>query len=209
MQKIKSYKSSDRGQVEGRLEAARSLSTPAILACFPARITCSRSGKSPLRYGSKTKKERQGGWQAKSNPVARKGIKAMDFNSELNCTGSEFNFTGKALTLADLEQAAIRETHEPLSGGARESWEYSGFDRDCEWKAVLTGSEAVLVTDESRDLNVAGIYPDMDTFILWLEQTYEERQNEAEKERRFREQLKLEPAATSATSAASNESTAR
>ena len=92
-----------------------------------------------------------------------------------NKRGSEFNFTGRVLTLADLEQAAVRETHEPLSDGARESWEYFGFDRDCEWKAVLTGSEAILITDESRALNMADVHPDIDSFILWLEGSHEER----------------------------------
>ena len=87
----------------------------------------------------------------------------------------EFNFTGKVLTLADLEQA-VAATNETLSDGARDSWNYFGFDRKHEWKAVLTGSEAVLVTDESRNLNMAGVYPDIDTFILWLEETFEGRQ---------------------------------
>ena len=104
-----------------------------------------------------------------------------------NTTGSEFNFTGRVLTLADLERAAVRETHEPLSDGARESWEYFGFDRDCEWKAVLTGSEAILITDESRALNMADVHPDIDSFILWLEGSHEERAIEAEKERLFQE----------------------
>ena len=95
------------------------------------------------------------------------------FNNE--STGEEFKFTAKVLTLADLEQAAANE---PLSDGARESWNYFGFDRDCEWKAVLTGSEAILVTDENRDLNMAGVYPDWDSFILWLEESHEERWKE-------------------------------
>ena len=99
----------------------------------------------------------------------------------------ECTFTGKVLTLADLEQPAVRETHEPLSDGARESWNYFGFDRKHEWKAVLTGSEAILVTDEGRDLNMAGVHPDVDSFILWLEDTHEERAIEAEKERQFME----------------------
>ncbi len=100
----------------------------------------------------------------------------------------EFSFTGNVLTLADLEQAAIEETKEPLSDGAKESWDYFGFDREYEWKAVMTASEAILITDESYDLNRADVYPDTDTFILWLEGSHEERQKEAEKERRFKEQ---------------------
>ena len=100
----------------------------------------------------------------------------------------EFSFTGNVLTLADLEQAAIEETKEPLSDGAKESWDYFGFGREHEWKAVKTGSEAILITDESHDLNMADVYPDIDTFILWLEGSHEERQKEAEKERRFKEQ---------------------
>ena len=99
----------------------------------------------------------------------------------------EFSFTGKVLTLADLEQA-VAATNETLSDGARDSWNYFGFDRKHEWKAVLTGSEAVLVTDEAMDLNMAGVHPDMDSFILWLEETSEERRIETEKERQFMEQ---------------------
>ena len=91
-------------------------------------------------------------------------------------TGSEFSFTGKVLTLADLEQAAIRETKEPLSDAARESWDYFGFDRKNDWKAVLTGSEAILVTDENRDLNWACVHPDFESFILSLEESHEERE---------------------------------
>ena len=115
------------------------------------------------------------------------------FNNDL--TGEEFKFTAKVLTLADLERAAIEETKEPLSDGARESWNYFGFDRHCEWKAVLTGSEAILITDENRDLNMAGVYPDFDSFILWLEESHEERMKEAEKERRFKEQQAQQQAA--------------
>lgn len=108
----------------------------------------------------------------------------------------EFNFTGKVLTLADLEQAAIEETHEPLSDGARESWNYFGFDRDCEWKAVLTGSEAILVTDENCDLNMAGVYPDTETFIIWLEESHEERWKERTAEATATEQTATEQTAT-------------
>ena len=95
------------------------------------------------------------------------------FNSE--STGKTFSFTGKTLTLADLERA-----NEPLSDAARESWDYFGFDRDDEWKAVLSGSEAILVMDEGCDLNLAGVYPDTDSFILWLEASHEERQKMGE-----------------------------
>ena len=99
-----------------------------------------------------------------------------------------YNFVGTALTLADLEQAAIRETKEPISNSARESWEYFGFGREHEWKAVMLGSQAILITDESQDLNMSDVCPDIDTFLLWLEGSHEERQKAAEKERRFQEQ---------------------
>ncbi len=103
----------------------------------------------------------------------------------------EYKFTGKVLTLADLEQAAAT-TNEPLSDCAKESWDYFGFDRKHDWKAVLTGSESVLVTDESMNLNMACVHPDVDSFILWLEETHEERQIETEKERQIREQQATE-----------------
>ena len=106
----------------------------------------------------------------------------MEFFSD-ESTGKTFSFTGKTLTLADLERATANE---PLSDGARESWDYFGFDRDNEWKAVLSGSEAILIMDEGRDLNLAGVYPDTDSFILWLEACHEERERENEKERRFK-----------------------
>ena len=95
-----------------------------------------------------------------------------------------YNFVGEALTLADLEKAAAT-TKSPLSDGARESWEYFGFGREHEWKAVMLGSQAILITDESQDLNMADVCPDIDTFLLWLEGSHEERQKAAEKERRF------------------------
>ena len=99
------------------------------------------------------------------------------FNSE--STGKEYTFTGKTLTWSDLERAAANE---PLSDAARESWDYFGFDRDGEWKAVLSGSEAILVMDEGYDLNLAGVYPDIDTFIIWLEGSHEKRQKVAERQ---------------------------
>ena len=99
-----------------------------------------------------------------------------------------YNFVGTALTLADLEKAAIEETRKPLSDGARELWDYFGFDREDEWKAVLTDSNGVLITEESQDLNMANIYPNIDSFIIWLEESHDERQKAAEKERRFQEQ---------------------
>ncbi|MBQ3457693.1 MAG: hypothetical protein IJG30_01905 [Synergistaceae bacterium] len=95
-----------------------------------------------------------------------------------------YNFVGEALTLADLEKAAAT-TKSPLSDGARESWEYFGFGREHEWKAVMLGSQAILITDESQDLNMTDVCPDIDTFLLWLEGSHEERQKAAEKERRF------------------------
>lgn len=104
----------------------------------------------------------------------------------------EFDFTGNALTLADLEQAAIEETKESLSDSARDSWSYFGFDRKNEWKAVLTGTRAILVTDEAMDLNMASVFPDTDSFICWLEETSAERREEEEKERLFNEQQQQE-----------------
>ena len=106
----------------------------------------------------------------------------MEFDK---CTGSEFKFTGKVLTLADLEQAAISETKEPLSDAARESWDYFGYDRKNDWKAVITCSGAVIVTDENRDLNWGCVYPDIESLILSLEETHEERERENEYERQI------------------------
>ena len=45
---------------------------------------------------------------------------------------------------------------------------------------MLSGSEAILVMDEGRDLNLAGVYPDTDSFIMWLEANHEERQKMGE-----------------------------
>ena len=112
----------------------------------------------------------------------------MEFFSD-ESIGKTFSFTGKTLTLADLERATANE---PLSDAARESWNYFGFDRDDEWKAVLSGSEAILIMDEGRDLNLAGVYPDTDSLILWLEASHEERERENEKERRFKERKQQE-----------------
>ena len=111
----------------------------------------------------------------------------MKYSDEL--TGNEFSFTGKVLTWADLEKAIGNDS---IIDGVRASWDYFGFDKRHEWKAVLIGDEAILVTDESRDLNMAGIYPDMDTFILWLDMVNDDRVKEDEKERRFRERQQLE-----------------
>ena len=87
-----------------------------------------------------------------------------------------YNFVGEALTLADLEKAAIKETRKPLSNSAKKSWDYFGFDRADEWKAIMTDTGGILITEESQDLNMANIYPNIDSFILWLEETCEERQ---------------------------------
>ena len=43
------------------------------------------------------------------------------------------------------------------------------------WRAVQSGSYAVGVMDESLDLNTSTILADVDNFILWLEETYDER----------------------------------
>lgn len=84
----------------------------------------------------------------------------------------------KALRLSDL--GAISEK-------AKASWEYFGFDQVARpgslcakygwdgWRAVLSGSEAVIVMDESLDLNTSTILADMDDFILWLEESYDDR----------------------------------
>ena len=88
-------------------------------------------------------------------------------------------FKGKALRLADLGE---------ISEKAKASWDYFGFEDIAEpgslcgkygwegWRAVLSGSEAVIVMDESLDLNMSTIFPDVDDFILWLEESYEERE---------------------------------
>ena len=72
---------------------------------------------------------------------------------------------GKALKLADLGE---------ISEKAKASWDNFGFDQVAE-PAVLSGSEAVIVMDESLDLNTSTIFADVDDFILWLEETYDDR----------------------------------
>ena len=74
-------------------------------------------------------------------------------------------FTGRTLALSDLGR---------LSRKAKASWDYFGFDprERYGWSALLSGSEAVIVTDESHDLNTSTIFPDMDEFINWLEEIY-------------------------------------
>ena len=88
-------------------------------------------------------------------------------------------FKGKELKLKDLGE---------ISEKAKASWDYFGFDQVAKpgtlcarygfngWRAVFSGSEAVIVTDESLDLNTSTIFPDLDDFILWLEETYDERE---------------------------------
>ena len=78
------------------------------------------------------------------------------------------SFTGKTLALRDLGK---------VSRKVKASWEYFGFDprERYGWSALLNGSGAVIVTDESYDLNMSTIFPDVDKFISWLEMIYEER----------------------------------
>ena len=75
-------------------------------------------------------------------------------------------FKGKALRLADLGEISEKAV-EPRSLCAKYGWDG--------WRAVLSGSEAVIVMDESLDLNTSTIFPDTDDFIFWLEETYDER----------------------------------
>ena len=75
----------------------------------------------------------------------------------------------KALRLSDLGA---------MSEKAKASWDYFGFDQVAEpetlcakygrdgWRAVVSGSEAVIVMDKSLDLNMSTIFADMDDFIL-------------------------------------------
>ena len=75
-------------------------------------------------------------------------------------------FKGRTLALSDLGR---------VSWKAKVSWDYFGFD-PCErygWSALLSGSEAVIVTDETHDLNMSMIFPDVDEFVNWLEVAYE------------------------------------
>lgn len=86
---------------------------------------------------------------------------------------------GKALRLSDLGE---------MSEKAKASWANFGFDQVAEpgslcaeygwdgWRAVLSGSDAVIVMDESLNLNKSTIFADVDDFILWLEETYDERE---------------------------------
>ena len=88
-------------------------------------------------------------------------------------------FKGKALKLKDLGE---------ISEKAKASWDHFDFERVAApgtlcamyglngWRAVLSGSDAVIVTDESLDLNTSTIFPDLDDFIFWLEETYDERE---------------------------------
>ena len=54
---------------------------------------------------------------------------------------------------------------------AKASWDYFGFDprERYGWSALLSENEAMIVTDENRDLNTSTIFPDADEFINWLE----------------------------------------
>ena len=88
-------------------------------------------------------------------------------------------FKGKALRLADLGE---------ISDEAKASLDHFDFERVAapgtllcnvrlEWLAGgLSGSDAVIVTDESLDLNTSTIFPDLDDFILWLEEVYDDRE---------------------------------
>ena len=118
----------------------------------------------------------------------------------------EYKFTGRTLTLADLEKA-IATKNEALTNSARGSWDYFGFGREDEWKSFFTGNDGVLVMDESHDLNWAIALPDIYAFIVWLEETCEERQNEQrqveeqmqDEQDEEGEQTQLEEAAATAT----------
>ena len=71
-------------------------------------------------------------------------------------------FKGRTLALRDLGH---------ISWKAKASWDYFGFDprERYGWSALLSGSEAVIVTDESHDLNTSIVFPDVYEFISWLE----------------------------------------
>ena len=60
---------------------------------------------------------------------------------------------------------------------AKASWDYFGFAprEHYGWSALLSGSEAVIVTDETHDLNTSTIFPDADEFVNWLEAAYEDK----------------------------------
>ena len=87
-------------------------------------------------------------------------------------------FKGKTLGLGDLGK---------ISEKAKASWDYFGFDHIATpdtllgqyglhgWRAVLSGSDAIIVVDENLDLNTSAIFPDIEVFILWLEDTYDDR----------------------------------
>ena len=47
---------------------------------------------------------------------------------------------------------------------------FMGLDPDERygWKAVVSGSEAVIVTNESRDLNTAMVFSDNTSYVLGL-----------------------------------------
>ena len=61
------------------------------------------------------------------------------------------------------------EKPDDLTEKASAAWDYFGFDRPGEWKAAsICDGAAILVTDESRDLNNAMVYS-ADDFSEWLE----------------------------------------
>ena len=71
-----------------------------------------------------------------------------------------------------------------INDKAKASWDYFDFERIAipgtlcaryglnGWRAVLSGNEAVIVTDESLNLNTSTIFLNLDYFILWLEEVY-------------------------------------
>ena len=70
--------------------------------------------------------------------------------------------------------ASMATPPENMSLKARLAWEYF-FGAACGgWACVRTADGAIVVTDESCNLDTASIYPDDDSFIAWLEAVAED-----------------------------------
>ena len=169
-------------QIRGgdQIDKEESVSRPALLEYRQFSLFSQRRSRVPelpriLYYSPRQqKKERQGGYQA--NPAARKG---NHHGIQLCRSGINVSGFGKGGNKGN------KETHQRRRKGIVGHF---GFDREDEWKAVMLSSQVILITDESQDLNMADVCLDIDTFLLWLEGSHEERQKADEKERQFLEQ---------------------
>ena len=142
----------------------------------------SKQKRPSLRAANRNKKAETKA-ETEAGCISKKGGQQAGKRPERNLIMTQF--TGKILTLAELQRLA---GDEPLSTKALDSWNYFMFENHYPegsvgaelgwhgWRAVLSGTDAIIVTDESCDLNMASVFPDAEGFIYWLEETYEERQ---------------------------------